>query len=371
MPGSFDGLHHMPGPDRSFLQEYRLNSKPHIRRILQHQQREADAQQPQPVQAAAESSQASAPQQQAQAAGAEASSLCISEHDLAPSWPPAGPCQQADRPDERAQAVAEPHQAAGTQNGSAGSWRPVTASQMLKRQRVTAPFQQQLQQQPPTLQTSDDTPDAAGCECPPLHVQPQQKQQLKQQQEQQQQRLGGGACKEAQHVQHDSALKQGFQDEAADSCAIWQDWDHLGCTGEQLEGMEESCSDAGQGFGDEDCKPGQEFAWAEPPPGFGEGSGEEVHAAKSGSEQTVAVRAPRTWPCQVCTFAGNRAQVLRCAMCNAVRGTSWEYYQSSVADRSALATPSMSTDSGPKGELKVCRKASASQGEAVPSSACL
>ena len=28
------------------------------------------------------------------------------------------------------------------------------------------------------------------------------------------------------------------------------------------------------------------------------------------------MRAPRPRSCQVCTFAGNRAQVLRCAMCN-------------------------------------------------------
>ena len=45
------------------------------------------------------------------------------------SWRPAGPCQQAVRPEERAQAVAEPDQATRLQNVAADSWRLVTTSQ--------------------------------------------------------------------------------------------------------------------------------------------------------------------------------------------------------------------------------------------------
>ena len=348
-PGSFDGLHHMPGPDRSFLQEYRLNSKPHIRRILQHQQSEAEAQQPQPLQAATESSQKQFPQQQAQAARAGPSTLCIGEHEMAPSWRPARPAsprQQADRPEERAQAVAEPHQAPKLQDVPAGSWRPVTASQMLKRQRVTAHPEQQ-QQQPVLFHLSSKT---AQCEGPPLHVQPQP-------QQQQQQILEDGACRESEHAHHSDSPDQSFRDEAADDDA---NWDHLGCPAEQLEGREGNCSKSPQGLCDEDCEAGQELAWAESPPGFGEGPGE-VHSAKTGSEQTGTARAPRTWSCQVCTFAGTRAQILRCAMCNAVRGTGWGYYQSAVAEQSA---PPPTSDSGPEGERRGHGRASASRGMA-------
>ncbi len=32
---------------------------------------------------------------------------------------------------------------------------------------------------------------------------------------------------------------------------------------------------------------------------------------------------------QVCTFAGNRPQVLRCAVCDSLRGTRWETYAGS------------------------------------------
>ena len=175
----------MPGPDCSFLHEYRLNSKPRDRRILQRQQSEAKAQQLQPLQAAVEPSWASLPQQQAQAARAEPSTLCTSKSELAPSWRLAGPRQQADRPEEHAQVIGEPHQASGLRDAPAGSWRTVTASQML---RVTAPSQQQQQQQ----RVSDATSDMAENEAPLLHVlteqqqQPQQHKQLKQQQKQQQ-----------------------------------------------------------------------------------------------------------------------------------------------------------------------------------------
>ena len=37
---------------------------------------------------------------------------------------------------------------------------------------------------------------------------------------------------------------------------------------------------------------------------------------------------------QVCTFSGNRAQILRCAICDAVRGTSWGYYRATQAEAS-------------------------------------
>ena len=176
----------MPGPDCSFLHEYRLNSKPRDRRILQRQQSEAKAQQLQPLQAAVEPSWASLPQQQAQAARAEPSTLYTSESELAPSWRLAGPRQQADRPGEHAQFIGEPPQASGLRDAPAGSWRTVTASQML---RVTAPSQQQQQQQ---QRVSDATSDMAGNEAPLLHVlteqqqQPQQHKQLKRQQKKQQ-----------------------------------------------------------------------------------------------------------------------------------------------------------------------------------------
>ena len=359
----------MPGPNRSFLQEYRLNSQPHIRRILQHQQSEAEAQQSQSLQAATESSQALNPQQQAQAARAERRNPCPSEHQMAPRWRPASPCHQADRPEKRVQAVAEPHQASELQDVPAGSWRPVTASQMLKRQRVLAPSQQQRQQQqqqqqqqqPPKLQVLDNMSDTAEKEPPPLQAQPQQQQLLEQQD--QQQILGVGDCTGPLCVHHDSILNQSFQGEATDSGAAWQDWEPLGYPAEQLEGWEGSCSDVGQGFADEECEADQELAWAEAPPGFGEGLGEDGHDTSS-SKQAVAMHAPRTWSCQVCTFAGNRAQVLRCALCDAVRGTSWGRYHSAAAEQSVLPIPSMPTDSASGGEQRGSGRASASEGMA-------
>jgi len=42
-------------------------------------------------------------------------------------------------------------------------------------------------------------------------------------------------------------------------------------------------------------------------------------------------------PLQVCTFADNRVQILRCAMCDAVRGTSWAYFRTTQAEASELA----------------------------------
>ena len=344
-PGSFDGLHHMPGPNRSFLQEYRLNSQPHIRRLLQHQQSEAEAQQSQSLQAATEMSQALNPQQQAQAARAERSNPCPSEHQMAPRWRPASPCQQADRPEERVQAVAEPHQAPALQDVPAGSWRPVTASQMLKRQRVIATSEQQQQQHLPPHLSGSSAQDVEA----PLHVQ-----------QQPQQTSVDGACRESEHVHHGVSLDQTFPDEAADDDASWEPF---GCPAEQLEGWEGSCIDVGQGFPDEECEAGQELAWAEPPPGFGEGPGED-HSAQTGSEQAGTARAPRTWPCQVCTFAENRAQILRCAMCNAVRGTSWGRYHSATAEQSVIPTPSMPTDSAREGEQRGSGRASASNGMA-------
>ena len=185
-----------------------------------------------------------------------------------------------------------------------------------------------------------------------------------QRQQQPQQTLGDGVCRESEHVHHSRSLDQTFQDEVADDDARW---DHLGCPAEQLEGREGSCSKSPQGFGNEDCEPGQELAWAEAPPGFGEGPGED-RSAKTGSEQAVAVRAPRTWSCQVCTFVGNRAQILSCAMCNAVRGTSWGYYQSAVAERS---TTTPTSESGPEGERRGHGRASALRGMAPSESAYL
>ena len=64
------------------------------------------------------------------------SALCISERERAHSWRPAGPCQQAVRPEERAQAVAEPDQAPRLQDVAADSWRLVTTSQGWELQQV-------------------------------------------------------------------------------------------------------------------------------------------------------------------------------------------------------------------------------------------
>ena len=46
---------------------------------------------------------------------------------------------------------------------------------------------------------------------------------------------------------------------------------------------------------------------------------------------------------QVCTFSSNRAQILRCAICDAVRGTSWEYYKITQAQSSPAERPATDT----------------------------
>lgn len=54
-------------------------------------------------------------------------------------------------------------------------------------------------------------------------------------------------------------------------------------------------------------------------------------------------RAVRT---QVCTFAGNRLRILRCEVCDAVRGTAWDYFMGGQAQQEAAGSQHRQQDAG-------------------------
>ena len=58
---------------------------------------------------------------------------------------------------------------------------------------------------------------------------------------------------------------------------------------------------------------------------------------------------------QVCTFSDNRVQILRCAMCDAVRGTSWDYYRLTGEEASALTERPAADTKETKGQAAVRR----------------
>ena len=62
----------------------------------------------------------------------------------------------------------------------------------------------------------------------------------------------------------------------------------------------------------------------------------------SGSEKSAGNAAwlmhGRTVWTQVCTYAGNRLRILRCEVCDAVRGTAWDYFMGGQAQQEAAGS---------------------------------
>lgn len=201
-----------------------------------------------------------------------------------------------------------------SKRAAADSWQPVTASQMLKRQRLneSVPDQQQPKQQQPPLEFlakpgrkgagDSHTQSQAGIAPQMLHHDSgpaagrQQKQQKQQQQRQQQLSSPCAPCKDT----FAGSLGHGGEQEACVRSSLPLD---SMANAEQLEESEQSCEDVCAMWG-EAGEPGQDFAWAEPPAGMGDGN-EEGSGARVGTEDAASVSRHRTWACQVCSPAGN------------------------------------------------------------------
>ena len=147
------------------------------------------------------------------------------------------------------------------------SWHPVTASQILKRQRVadTAP---QISREPHSR--------AAACQ----QVKP-----------------------EPLSLSHDSMregpsgpdiLLQPSEQETCDDSGAFLE--HVADPGQHVD-SEESCEDVLAMWG-QAGEPDQDFAWAEPPAGLGDGSAEANSASKNPVPSSTG---HRMWACQVCS----------------------------------------------------------------------
>ncbi|BDA41352.1 probable DNA polymerase IV at N-terminal half [Coccomyxa sp. Obi] len=72
-------------------------------------------------------------------------------------------------------------------------------------------------------------------------------------------------------------------------------------------------------------------AWDEAPSGLGDAH--DIHAPDGpGSCAPAPSSAPKHWTCQVCTYSGNHPRILRCDICDSVRGTRWDYYLGQSAE---------------------------------------
>ncbi len=302
------------------IHEYRLNSKPHIRRILQHQQAQADgitqasAEESVAAQATSQaprstsephipqhqevhkggSTQSAAPsaaagwmsrvpetstsmaappqpeqRHESAARSPAAPGTALSKEPMSSDgWQPPGSPKQEKRAESEADVKgtgAKRHQGAHGKRLAPDSWQPVTASQMLKRQRIadTAP---QLLQEP---QKSAET-----CQ----QVQPEQPS------------LFPDSMREG--TNGPDILLQPSEQEACDDSGSCLEYDAE--TGQHVD-SEESCEDVLAMWG-EAGEPEQEFAWAEPPAGMGNGD-TDGNSATIDHASTVS---HRTWACQVC-----------------------------------------------------------------------
>ena len=148
-------------------------------------------------------------------------------------------------------------------------WQPVTASQILKRQRVadTAPqLSREPQKSAATCQTVQPEQSSLSLHC-----------------------TSGGAT-------GPDILLQPSKQEVCHDCGPLLD--HTAAPGQHMD-SEESCEDVLAMWG-EAGEPEQEFAWAEPPAGMGNGD-TEGNSASAG--QAASMVGQRTWACQVCIRA--------------------------------------------------------------------
>ena len=283
--GMPDGSGRLPEPKHFWydINEYRLNSKPNIRRILQHQQAEEDGH----VQAGIAPNSAAKPTAQlpesrktvsparldkhhgSSAPTASASHQALSkEHIDRDDWQPPVPPKhrqhgavEVDMRDPCAERCHDP----GAGQPAPDSWQPVTASQLLKRQRLADPAAQ-LPHQPQS--------DAAAC----------------QQVEHEQPSLSAH-CTSNPAGGADSLVPHREQQYCKDSGASLNDALDSG----PVLDSEESCEDV-LAMSGEAGEPDQDFAWAEPPAGMGDGS---VDSSSARVDHAAPMGGPRTWACQV------------------------------------------------------------------------
>lgn len=277
--GMPDGSGCLPEPKHFWydINEYRLNSKPHIRRILQHQQAQGDGD----VQAGSEPNLAAEPIAQlpesretvspaqpeehhgssmpAASAPHQASSRQHMERDDWPSPSPPKHWQHGGRGVNTTGLGAQRCQDSDRRQPEPDDWQPVTASQLLKRQRLADPAAQPLQS------------DAAAC------------QQVKQEQP-----SVSAHCASSSAGGADSLAPHGEQEGCG---AVLNDAPDSG----PLLDSKESCEDVLAMWGDAG-EADQEFAWAEPPAGMGDGS---VDSSSACTDRAASMPGHRTWACQV------------------------------------------------------------------------
>ena len=178
------------------------------------------------------------------------------------SWQQCGAPQQGRRPEGMGRT---PTQAADAKRALPDSWQPVTASQLLKRQRegtaLQLPTESQQQWQPSSMPSSSGT----GAHGVASAMQPEI----------------NGAC---EHGELSGLLGGGSVG----------DWDKAG----PCDSSEQSCEDVLATWG-EAGEPDQEHAWAEPPAGMTDGDGVEGIHAGADMQQADPDSGSRTWACQV------------------------------------------------------------------------
>ncbi len=187
-------------------------------------------------------------------------------------------------------------------------WQPVTASQMLKRQRLSesAAGQQQLKQQQPPLESpanlgqkfANDPHTQSQAGIAPQMLNYDSEPAAGRQQKQQQQQPSSSSIPSKDTCA--GSLGHGGEQEACVRSSLLLD--SMANTG-QLQESEQSCEDVWAMWG-EAGEPDQEFAWAEPPAGMRDGN-EEGSSARAGTEDAASVNAHRAWACQVGSPAGN------------------------------------------------------------------
>ena len=265
------------------INEYRLNSKPHIRRVLQHQQ-EQDRGASQALQGAAESGKGECdsrcspsgsgqlmPALQHMQCGGGTSASGTAKHDQVAgrqhkqqdSWQQSGAPQQGSRPEGKGRT---PTQAADAKRALPDSWQPVTASQLLKRQRAEkagrSSTDPQQQWQPSSMPSSSkggahDVTSATQAEI-------------------------DGAC---EHGEFGGLLGGGSGG----------DWNEA----RPCDSSEQSCEDVLATWG-EAGEQNQEHACAEPPAGITDGDGGEGMHAGADMQQAAPDSGSLMWACQVC-----------------------------------------------------------------------
>lgn len=265
------------------INEYRLNSKPHIRRVLEHQQ-EHNRGASQAPQGGAESGKGECDSknspfgsgqpmpvvQPPQCCGgtsasstAEHDQVASRHHNQQDNWQQLGAPQQGRRPEGKGRT---PTEAADAKRALPDSWQPITASQLLKRQRaetaVWSPTDPQQQNQASSMSCSSGRSAHGVTSMMQAEI--------------------NGFC---EHGDFSGLLGGGSGG----------DWNQAG----PCDSSEQSCEDVLATWG-EAGEPDQEHALAESPAGMTDGGGVEGIHARADMQQADPNSGSRIWACQVC-----------------------------------------------------------------------